>query len=573
MDFYILDSDFCGVDIVQNAESLVWKKCYCDPGSFEIYTIASAANVDLLQIGRYVTRLDDDMVGIIEKISIQKDDDGRDMLLASGRCAKSLFARRIIQPQQVFTGTVWNRMYWMIYRNAAEPTAEYRKIPGISIADVDPGIKGASDQTQHTGTNLMDAVIELLAANDLGWKVTTDGTGEFTVSLIAGKDRSVEQTDNEPVLFSDDLDNLASSDYEKDMTSYANVAHIAGEGEGSARVWAGIDITGGQTGISGLDRYELFVDARDLQKTSTDSSGKETTMTDAAYMEALKARGLEKLKDTQYTESFEGEADWGTYQYRVDYDVGDIVTIRNQFGISANIRIVAVEEIEDEDGYTVTPILADCTSVERNQSSSVSGSASGGSAASSSGGGSSEDLATIRANISSLRSDVSYLESGVNTNKSDISSLRSDLSSLEDRVDTLEANGGSGGDADTTAILKAVYPVGAIYIATASTSPASLFGFGTWSRIQGQFLLGASSSYPVNSTGGEATHTLTEDEIPVHRHSIYNYNASGSTSGVYAHTVGGYTAGSSADTSPAGGGKAHNNMPPYVAVYMWKRTA
>lgn len=138
MDFYILDQDFNDIDIVQNAESLVWKKCYCDPGSFEIYTIASTENINLLQIGRYITRLDDDMVGVIEKINIQKDDDGRNMLLVSGRCAKSLFARRIIQPQQTFSGTVWNRMYWMIYRNAAEPSAEYRRIPSISISDVDP---------------------------------------------------------------------------------------------------------------------------------------------------------------------------------------------------------------------------------------------------------------------------------------------------------------------------------------------------------------------------------------------------------------------------------------------------
>lgn len=555
MDFYILDQDFNDIDIVQNAESLIWKKQYCDPGSFEIYTIASAENINLLQIGRYVVRLDDDMIGVIEKINIQTDDDGRDMLLASGRCAKSLFARRIIQPQQTFSGTVWNRMYWMIYRNAANPSAEYRKIPGVSISDVDPGIKGLSDQTQHTGTNLMDAVIELLAANDLGWKVTKDDAG-FTVSLIAGTDRSVDQDENEPVVFSDDLDNLVSSDYEKNMTGYANVAHIAGEGEGSARVWAGIDITGGQTGISGLERYELFVDARDLQKTSTDSSGKETTMTDAAYMETLKARGLEKLKDTQYTESFEGEADWGTYQYRVDYDVGDIVTIRNQFGISANIRIVAVEEIEDEDGYTVTPTLADCTSMERNQSSSTSSSASSNVSSGSSGTGGTVDLSSIRQNISELRSDVN-----INT---------SDIASLDTRVGQLENGSGSG---DTETLLKAVYPVGAIYMSTVSTSPATLFGFGNWTRIQGRFLLGASSSYSVNSTGGEAAHTLTTSEIPAHTHPTYRQNSAGTISNVFTYSASNTIPGYIVNSGSTGGGGAHNNMPPYYAVYIWRRTA
>lgn len=567
MDFYILDQDFNDIDIVQNAESLVWKKCYCDPGSFEIYTIASTENINLLQIGRYITRLDDDMVGVIEKINIQKDDDGRNMLLVSGRCAKSLFARRIIQPQQTFSGTVWNRMYWMIYRNAAEPSAEYRRIPSISISDVDPGIKGLSDKTQHTGTNLMDAVIELLAANDLGWKVTRSSS-TLHVTLVAGTDRSVNQTENEPVVFSDGLDNLLSSDYEKDMTGYANVAHIAGEGEGSSRVWAGIDITGGQTGISGLDRYELFVDARDLQKTSTDDSGSETTMTDAEYYAQLQARGLEKLKDKQYTESFEGEADWGAYKYRIDYDVGDIVTIRNQFGLSADIRIVAVEEIEDKDGYTVTPILADCTSIERNQSSSVSSSPSGNVSSGSSGAGGTVDLSGIRSDISELRSDV-------NINASNIASL-------DTRVDKLENNSGDG-STDIATLLKAVYPVGAIYTSTVSTSPATLFGFGSWTRIQGRFLLGAGSGYTAGATGGEATHTLTTSEIPPHAHAMYIYNgASGST---WSPSVGNYlvTPGSISSSkntynaqlgmNNAGGGAAHNNMPPYLAVYIWKRTA
>lgn len=571
------------IDIVQNAESLVWKKCYCDPGSFEIYTIASVENVNLLQIGRYVVRRDDDMIGVIEKIDIQTDDDGRDMMLVSGRCAKSLFARRIIEPQSTFGGTVWNRMYWMLYYNATNPKIEYRKIPNIEIADVDPGIKGISDQTQHTGTNLMEAVIELLSVNDLGWKVTQNGS-VFTVTLISGTDRTVNQTENEPVIFADELDNLISTDYKKDMTGYANVARIAGEGEGSSRVWEGIDITGGQAGFSGLDRYELFVDARDVQKKTTDDSGNETTLTDAEYSAQLKARGLEKLQNTQYTESFEGEADWGAYQYRVDYDVGDLVTIRNQYGIAANIRIVAVEEIEDEDGYTVTPVLADCTSIEQNQNASISnsGSTSNYVSSTSSGGDYSAELASIRTSISSLQSDVSVNTSDISSLDRQVSSLKtstsnnaSDISDLDSRVSTLESNSGSGGSVDTTTLLKAVYPVGAIYISTSSTSPATLFGFGSWSRIQDAFLLGVGSSYATYSgkTGGEATVTLTESQLPQFYPGVYIYNASGSISNVYAFSPAGYKANSTANMKRVGSGSAHNNMPPYYGVYIWRRTA
>lgn len=117
------------------------------------------------------------------------------------------------------------------------------------------------------------------------------------------------------------------------------------------------------------------------------------------------------------------------------------------------------------------------------------------------------------------------------------------------------------------------YPVGAIYLSVTDVDPAALFG-GTWERIGGRFLLGADSTYAAGSTGGEAAHTLTVDEMPKHNHEIDNLNASGNATPfmtVQAQNKKGY--GGNVQTMYAGGGKARNDMPPYLAVYMWKRTA
>lgn len=126
-------------------------------------------------------------------------------------------------------------------------------------------------------------------------------------------------------------------------------------------------------------------------------------------------------------------------------------------------------------------------------------------------------------------------------------------------------------------VAQLVYPVGAIYMSTVATNPSTLFGFGTWERIQDTFLLAAGSTYAAGSTGGEATHTLTNSEIPSHNHAIFYPNASagndyapigypntGSKSTYWA--VGSYT-------GDVGESASHNNMPPYLAVYVWKRTA
>lgn len=128
-----------------------------------------------------------------------------------------------------------------------------------------------------------------------------------------------------------------------------------------------------------------------------------------------------------------------------------------------------------------------------------------------------------------------------------------------------------------------IYPVGSIYMSVNSTNPGTLFG-GTWTQLQNRFLLGAGSSYTNGATGGSATVTLTTNQIPSHQHELQIQT--GSTwykAQVYTIFSGGNgrssfnwnegSANSNSRISPTGGGQAHENMPPYLVVYMWKRTA
>ena len=117
------------------------------------------------------------------------------------------------------------------------------------------------------------------------------------------------------------------------------------------------------------------------------------------------------------------------------------------------------------------------------------------------------------------------------------------------------------------------YPVGSIYLSVNDTSPAELFG-GTWEQIKDAFLLGAGGTYEAGSTGGEAQHTLTVEEMPSHKHSW-----KGKAAGSLAQSGPGYRFAVegidewNTQILLTGGGQPHNNMPPYLAVYMWKRIA
>ena len=145
------------------------------------------------------------------------------------------------------------------------------------------------------------------------------------------------------------------------------------------------------------------------------------------------------------------------------------------------------------------------------------------------------------------------------------------LSQLKTSIDSI----------DTSSSSIDAYPVGSIYMSVNSTSPASLFG-GTWQQIKDRFLMCAGSTYKAGGTGGEASHTLTVEEMPSHSHAIMQYSVN------YAFNPG--TGGLKDDndnifyngsrvirsrvtTATTGSGSAHNNNPPYLSVYVWKRTA
>ena len=179
--------------------------------------------------------------------------------------------------------------------------------------------------------------------------------------------------------------------------------------------------------------------------------------------------------------------------------------------------------------------------------------------------------------ISNLRNRVSSLENDNTINKRDISNLRNRVSTNESNISDLQT--------DISNYWKTLYPIGSIYISTSSTfNPNTAWG-GTWVKTaDGRCLIGANSTYPLGSTGGEAEHTLSLNEIPSHDHNLSDWAMSWKMQGVAGEVNINTSVTSNAwsdnhgffksQTSKAtGGGQAHNNMQPYLAVYIWKRTA
>lgn len=154
-------------------------------------------------------------------------------------------------------------------------------------------------------------------------------------------------------------------------------------------------------------------------------------------------------------------------------------------------------------------------------------------------------------------------EDGDATNKKYVDAIKEIVDGFQETFDTWQEK--------VNEKISNMYPVGSIYISVTSTDPKEIFG-GEWDRIEDRFLLAAGEQFAPGTHGGEAEHTLTIDEIPEHTHGGVRRNRAGDSGSV--------STGASSDSSdttsytdPAGNSQPHNNMPPYIAVYIWQRTA
>ena len=125
-------------------------------------------------------------------------------------------------------------------------------------------------------------------------------------------------------------------------------------------------------------------------------------------------------------------------------------------------------------------------------------------------------------------------------------------------------------------IIDLIYPIGSIYMTVSDTNPFETIKFGVWEKIENRFLLASSNIHMNGETGGEENHTLSINEMPKHSHKM-KYDSIGwtairqssGTNGILENNASSYDGQYS--TEEVGNGNAHNNMPPYLAVNMWKR--
>ena len=343
----------CGLsgitDILESFESAIWNVQFFECGDFQLICPYSDALYQLLEPGKYLVRETDIIQGDefhnvmeISKRIITFDPEKGWRLEVSGSGLKKIIGQRVIWNQTNFEQeNVETAIRQVITDNIIDPVDPDRKINNFILADA-IGFADVFD-AQLFSENLSEWMTSVCTMYGYGWDVYIKN-GKYVFALIEGTDRSFESDD--PVIFSEEFENIGSIEYEYDRSDFHNVGLVGGEGEGSSQV-----ITYVGSG-SGLNRREVYIDGGDVS-----SNGEIITM--ETYISMLQTYGQEQLTASQFIQKFEGELILnGLYEFGKDYFLGDYIQIIFK-GISAKSRIIEMIYSEDANGSTLLPTFSD----------------------------------------------------------------------------------------------------------------------------------------------------------------------------------------------------------------------
>jgi hypothetical protein len=259
-DVYVYNRNLQLTGIIDSYKSLIWVNRYRAVGDCELYVDATTENLNLLKKGYYLKRPDDDMICQIRYIELDTDAEEGNYLIVKGFDVKSWLDQRVVWSTMNVDGNAETFIRTMVNNALGSAGLSARRILDDNgnrifyLGNVAGFTEALTEQVSYK--NIGEKVREYCLKFGWGYRVTF-AQGLFYFQLYKGKDKT------QSVIFSDAYENLATTTYIEDETNMGNVALVAGEGQGTAR----------SRNVSGyaesVDRFEIYVDAKDISKTIT----------------------------------------------------------------------------------------------------------------------------------------------------------------------------------------------------------------------------------------------------------------------------------------------------------------
>ncbi|MCM3783663.1 siphovirus ReqiPepy6 Gp37-like family protein [Neobacillus mesonae] len=352
----IMTRDFILIAEINQYESLQLTRSWHGVGSIDLRINRYLKHANELQRGRIIfphNKLN--KAYIIRHREIELDQDGKatENWIIRALPLKSWLGQRITYPPSSTgydnkQGNAETVMLHYVNKNIVNPVDLTRKMDSV-VSSPNLG-RGASISWQSRYKNLADEISEISLVSGLGWNVDVDTVNEqFIFKVLDGRNLTANQSDLPPAIFSPEFNTLGKMTFTESELNYRNFAIVGGQGEDVDRriVEVGSSV--------GYDRYELFVDARDIPNTNDEDPPVDRP--DADVIADLTDRGQQKLTEYEQEIYLEGQAlTKSRLTYETDYDLGDIVTLQNkEWGVTLDARITEVKEVY-EPGNTTTEL-------------------------------------------------------------------------------------------------------------------------------------------------------------------------------------------------------------------------
>jgi hypothetical protein len=285
-----------------------------------------ANNLELLKVGNIIYKKNSSDCAVIENITLGLDVDRQEVIKIHAKSSISLLNRRIIQSATKLELKHEPMIRQLITNEIISPINTDRRITQLLLGN----IKNYDTSTLSYDVerlNLLDTVLDIANLGKLKLENTLDITNKkIIIDLYQGIDRSINQSINNPIIFSTEFDNVIEQEY---IVAHENEkTDIYGVGED------GISITLGNN--TGINRKELFLDMANIKKES---------LTTAKYQELLTTHATSTLNERKKAISFNSKVNLNNYVYREDFKIGDMVTcINKKWGLTLDTYINEVEE-------------------------------------------------------------------------------------------------------------------------------------------------------------------------------------------------------------------------------------
>lgn len=349
---------FESFSVVDTFDSAVWCRRYDSPGDFVLKLQASDTLFNLVKNNTVLIRrmdVEDGTAMLVDNVRLETSPDDGDFLTLSGESLEATLGRRVFMQKYNLRGKADNIIYTALKENItnywyfnsdSEHLTNYRyRFINFMDFDTHQPMGGADIIAQLYGRNLLELTEELAKSNDFGFKFRFVGSqSRAYFSCYRGVDRTINQKSTQQIVFNSAFAEFSKTSYTYDTTTYCNSALIGGEGAGKDRIDT---IFASSSRINaGLLNKEIFIDGHSLSSNTTG---------DTSYISLLGAAAQDAVHAAKAEETYEAEVSWAQWKYRDDYDVGDIVTVGNSYGITGDATVAEVAETEDASGYYAVP--------------------------------------------------------------------------------------------------------------------------------------------------------------------------------------------------------------------------